>query len=82
MDEYKIKVKQLQYQSLHRGCKELDLLLAPFAYELPTLSFEGLLLYEEMLLLEDPELYRSIMEGRNAVARLIYTAFMAKSEQQ
>lgn len=51
-------LKKLKYQSWHRGTRENDLLLGPFAEAiLPTLSSADLKQYQEMLDHDDADLF-------------------------
>jgi antitoxin CptB len=51
-------VKKLIYQSWHRGTRENDLLLGPFAeVVLPTLSAGDLKIYQDMLQHDDNDLF-------------------------
>ncbi|QKX01505.1 succinate dehydrogenase assembly factor 2 [Wolbachia endosymbiont of Cruorifilaria tuberocauda] len=50
--------RKLMYRSLHRGCKETDILLGHFALKyLDKFSLEELTEYEKIVNLDDYELY-------------------------
>ena len=54
----KIRLKRLQYQSWHRGCKETDLILGWFADEkLGKMSEQQLDIYEEFLNENDTDIW-------------------------
>ncbi|MEO1193608.1 MAG: succinate dehydrogenase assembly factor 2 [Pseudomonadota bacterium] len=58
-----IRAKQLRYRSWHRGTKELDLLLGPYADEaLPGSDMEAMQTFETLLDLPEPLLY-SLLTG-------------------
>lgn len=51
-------IKQLSYQSTHRGCKETDIILGTFAEnDLMNLSDEELLEYQQILAIDDAVFY-------------------------
>jgi antitoxin CptB len=57
-DDRSIREKRLIYRSWHRGTKELDLLLGPFAQaELAVCSLQELADYEALMELPEPLLY-------------------------
>lgn len=61
VDDLEKKRKQLKFRSWHRGTKEMDLLLGSFADQhLSGFSDEELVLYEQVLELNDLELYNWI----------------------
>ena len=56
MDE--LKIKKLIYRSAHRGCKEMDVILGPFAeQELAGLSAEDVKRYEKFIEEDDWDIY-------------------------
>lgn len=58
MDNKEIFIKKLIYQSLHRGCKETDIILGEFAKEeLSKLDIQALLDFEKLLQLNDNDIY-------------------------
>lgn len=62
-DELEKLRKQLRFRSWHRGTKELDLLMGPFAdAHLDDLDAEGLRIYADLLLEPDPDVYTWIVE--------------------
>ncbi|HVO14009.1 MAG TPA: succinate dehydrogenase assembly factor 2 [Alphaproteobacteria bacterium] len=65
--------KRLRFRSWHRGTRELDLLLGPFAdRHLDALSAAELAEYEALLLMPDPDVYDWILgqaEPPPAIAR-------------
>lgn len=57
-EDHATRVKRLIYRSWHRGTKELDLLLGPFAQaELACLTADDLTDYETLLQTPEPLLY-------------------------
>ena len=56
-----ILLKKLIYQSLHRGCKEMDIILGNFTPFLPNLSHEMLNLYANLLEEADWNIYAWVM---------------------
>jgi antitoxin CptB len=55
--------KKLLYQSAHRGCKELDIILGSFAENfLMDLEYKSIKLYEELLQAPDNDIYNWIIE--------------------
>jgi antitoxin CptB len=55
--------KKLFYRSTHRGCKELDTMIGDFAKDsLNLFSPQELLLYEQLLNVDDIALYNWIMQ--------------------
>ena len=69
--------KRLRYRSWHRGMREVDLLLGPFAdSSLPALSMEQLDRYETLLDQSDPDLLAWIV-GRTPVPGALNTDVMA-----
>jgi antitoxin CptB len=59
--------KRLRYRSWHRGTREMDLLLGPFADgELAHMSEDELTIYAAVLELPDPQLY-AILTGQMAI---------------
>lgn len=68
--------KRLRFRSWHRGTREMDLLLGPFAdASLETLSEAQLDHYEALLELSDPDLFAWIT-GSQAVPEAHDTAVM------
>ena len=62
MENY-IKRKKLLYQSIHRGCKEIDILLGDFAKKfISSLSDKELFQYEKILNEEDNYLYKILLK--------------------
>jgi antitoxin CptB len=62
-----IRLKRLRIRSWHRGIKEMDLILGPFAdSELPRLDAETLDLYDRMLEENDWDLYYWVTGAREA----------------
>jgi antitoxin CptB len=62
-------LKKLQYQSWHRGTRENDLLLGPFADAiLPTLAASDLNAYQKMLEHDDADLFAWIT-GQNPIPK-------------
>lgn len=56
MDE--LKIKKLIYRSAHRGCKEMDVILGPFAEQkLAALSAEDIEQYEKFIQEDDWDIY-------------------------
>jgi antitoxin CptB len=56
------RLKRLRFRSWHRGTRELDLLLGPFAdRHLDALTEAELAEYEALLLLPDPDVYDWIL---------------------
>ncbi len=55
--------KRLLYRSVHRGCKETDILLGEFATaKLDTLSNPELKIYEKLLEVNDVDIYNWLTE--------------------
>ncbi len=75
----KIRRKRLLYQSLHRGCKETDMILGNFAQKyLETLSDAEIDLYENFINEKDWDIYAWVngtgdlpKEHDNKVVRMI-----------
>jgi antitoxin CptB len=70
-------IKKLIYQSWHRGTRENDLLLGPFAEaNLPTFSSDDLQVYQQILKHDDIDLYawitgqRPIPENEQMIRRI------------
>jgi antitoxin CptB len=58
MNDISLLRKKLIYRSLHRGCKETDILLEKFALKyINQLSSQELLEYEKIVALNDYDLY-------------------------
>ena len=54
-----IYLKKLLFKASHRGTKEMDIILGSFAENnLETMNEENLKLFEEMLEIPDPDLYK------------------------
>lgn len=54
-----IYLKKLLFKASHRGTKEMDIILGSFAEKnLETMNEENLKLFEEMLEIPDPDLYK------------------------
>ena len=61
MDDLLVKRKRLLYRSLHRGCKEMDIILGNFAlHHIYTLSPEDIDNYEKIISVSDHDLYKYI----------------------
>tara|TARA_Y100001970_G_scaffold39774_1_gene49018 strand:- start:1797 stop:2033 length:237 start_codon:yes stop_codon:yes gene_type:complete len=54
-----IYLKKLLFKASHRGTKEMDIILGSFAEKnLETMNEENLKLFEEILEIPDPDLYK------------------------
>ncbi|MBP56478.1 MAG: succinate dehydrogenase assembly factor 2 [Rhodobiaceae bacterium] len=54
-----IYLKKLLFKASHRGTKEMDIILGNFAKtNLETMDIDNLKLFEELLELPDPDLYK------------------------
>ena len=54
-----IYLKKLLFKASHRGTKEMDIILGSFAEKnLETMNEENLKLFEEILEMPDPDLYK------------------------
>ena len=54
-----IYLKKLLFKASHRGIKEMDIILGSFAEKnLETMNEENLKLFEEILEIPDPDLYK------------------------
>lgn len=63
--------KKLLYRSLHRGCKETDLLLGKFAAKyIPNMSREDLLEWEKVLDQTDSDIVSWVIRGVDVPAYL------------
>lgn len=63
MNEKELKIKTLLYRSLHRGCKETDILLGNFALEkINNFSDDELELYSKLVLEDDAFIYDWILQ--------------------
>ncbi|WP_043881617.1 succinate dehydrogenase assembly factor 2 [Ehrlichia chaffeensis] len=61
MDELLVKRKRLLYRSLHRGCKEMDIILGNFALHcIHLLSSKDVDEYEKIVNTSDYQLYKYI----------------------
>lgn len=70
------RLKRLIYRSVHRGCKETDLIFAQFAQEqLPALPPESLDTYEELLEEADADIWLWLVGSQN-VPRPEYAPFI------
>lgn len=70
-DSLEKKRKQLIFRSMHRGTKEMDLLLGTFAQKnIPSFSDEELAEYDALLQLSDPDLYNWITGKEETPANL------------
>ncbi len=70
--------KKLLYQSLHRGCKEMDFILGEFACDnLDNLTQEELTDYEKLLEVEDVYIYDWI-SGKSDIPGQFRTPLMEK----
>ena len=59
------KLKRLQYQSAHRGCKETDMILGRFAEKyLKDFNDEEVNLYEEFIAQDDWDIYAWVTEKK------------------
>lgn len=57
MDELEIRKKRALYRSVHRGTKELDLLLGRYAMaRVEAMTADELAVYEQFLVLPDPHI--------------------------
>ena len=78
-DDLALRRKRLCYRCWHRGTKEIDLLLGPFAERFtPDMGEPELADFERLLILPDPDLYEWItkrspvaLEHRSKVLDLI-----------
>ena len=74
-----IYLKKLLFKASHRGTKEMDIILGSFAEKnLETMNEENLKLFEEILEIPDPDLYKwftsedvAIPEKYNALVKEI-----------
>jgi antitoxin CptB len=63
MKNKELLIKTVLYRSLHRGCKETDILLGLFAQnKINTFSDEALELYSKMVLEDDVFIYDWILQ--------------------
>ena len=58
MDRKTFYLKKLKMRSMRRGTKGMDLILGSFSKNLRYLSKEDLIVYEELLTIDDNKLYR------------------------
>jgi antitoxin CptB len=64
--EKEIRLKRLLYQSLHRGCKETDMILGNFANKhLMKLSDTEIDLYENFINEKDWDIYAWVIGAQN-----------------
>ena len=62
--EHDVRCKRLLFRSWHRGTRELDLLLGPFAERhLSSFSDRQLDIYERFLEHSDPDIYRWLTDA-------------------
>jgi antitoxin CptB len=74
MDGLEFRRKRAIYRALHRGTKELDLILGRYASEsVPGMDEARLTLFEHLLSLPDPDVDQWIRKGEapDDVARLV-----------
>ncbi len=61
--EQRLRLKRLQYRSIHRGCKETDLILGTFASQnLPHLPISDLETFEALLDEDDAHIWDWLVE--------------------
>ena len=61
--EQTLRLKRLQYRSMHRGCKETDLILGEFSrIHLPKLRAEELDAFEALLDEDDVDIWNWLVE--------------------
>lgn len=66
-DDLALRRKRLCYRCWHRGTKEIDLLLGPFAERFtPDMGASELSEFERLLVLPDPDLYEWITKRSEA----------------
>ena len=66
IDDLDLRRKRASYRAHHRGTKEMDWLISRYAdHHLGQMSEPELLLFEEFLVLPDPELQNWIMGTQN-----------------
>jgi antitoxin CptB len=66
-EDFDYRIKKLIYQSNHRGCKELDIILGSFANaHLTKLNTKQLDLYEAMCLADEWDIYSWILKADNS----------------
>lgn len=76
VESIEIKRKRLIFRSWHRGTKEMDLLLGSFADRyVPGFSAIELKHYDEILQLNDPDLYNWITGVENPPANILNDVF-------
>lgn len=76
IDSLMSELKRLLYQSNHRGCKEMDILLGNFAtHMLHTLSQYDLLDYAALLEVSDAQIYDWLV-GRAAIPHEFDTSIL------
>lgn len=65
--DFDARLRKLRYRAWHRGTKEMDLLLGPFAdSELALLSDDMLIAFEDLLNAPDDELQAWLLHGQPA----------------
>ena len=76
IEDIEIRRKRLIFRSWHRGTKEMDLLLGTFADQnLSGFGDDELTLYEQILEINDPDLYNWITGQEAAPANLESAVF-------
>ncbi|WP_081326527.1 succinate dehydrogenase assembly factor 2 [Wolbachia pipientis] len=74
--------KKLIYRSLHRGCKETDILLGQFALKyIYKLSIQELIEYEKIVNLDDYDLYCYLTNKKEAPCTLSKKTLMLIANQ-
>lgn len=70
--------KKLLYRSLHRGCKETDLILGNFATKyIHNMTYDELLEWEQILNQPDSDIVSWVIRGAE-VPKHLYSAMMKK----
>ncbi|AHC39567.1 succinate dehydrogenase assembly factor 2 [Ehrlichia muris] len=76
MNELLVKRKKLLYRSLHRGCKEMDIILGNFAsHYIHLLSSEDIDKYETIVSTNDHQLYKYII-GQDPIPQYLDNSIM------
>lgn len=74
--EKDILIKKLLYKSLHRGCKETDLILGNFATSfINEMEMDELLAFEEILKQNDADIYDWVT-GKSPVPVILQSSVM------
>ena len=74
-----MNLNKMLYRSLHRGCKETDILLGDFAIKLlNSLNEEELKVYEQLLEENDWDIYNWILNEEENLTPLHYTQIISK----